>query len=187
VAALTYASGTVSLLTPAQAAIDAGSARSNGNFSRWSLNAIRSQALTQNTSLFVSFAGQKAGKNLDSSEKFILGGANGVRAYPQGEGTGDSGYVASVELRHNLTLKSVPGVWQPFLFADTGEVRVNENPFAITENRRRLSGGGVGLTWSHANDWQVRLALANRIGRQPSVASDTDRHARGWVQVAKRF
>jgi hemolysin activation/secretion protein len=50
--------------------------------------------------LYASFSGQRASKNLDSSEEFFLGGPNGVRAYPQGEGAGDEGWLSRLELRH---------------------------------------------------------------------------------------
>ena len=34
---------------------------------------------------------QLSSKNLDSSEKFTLGGIGGVEAYPSGEASGDEG------------------------------------------------------------------------------------------------
>jgi hypothetical protein len=69
-------------------------------------------------------SGQTASKNLDSSEKFSLGGINGVRAYPQGEASGDEGYRGTVELRHNV----MPNV-QATVFYDWGKVTINRNPF----------------------------------------------------------
>ena len=148
---------------------------------------MRSQAVTRNTSLYVAYSGQKGGKNLDSSEKFILGGANGVRAYPQGEATGDSGYVANLEFRYNYNANWLPGTLMPFVFADAGEVYINENAFAATPNKRHLAGGGFGVNWSRSQDFMVKLTLASRIGKQPSGSSDTDRHTRGWVHLMKYF
>ena len=51
--------------------------------------------------------GQLAFDNLDSSEKMELGGAYGVRAYPEGEAFGDEGYIATAEAR--LMLDSLTG------------------------------------------------------------------------------
>lgn len=184
---LTYANGDVDIQSPAQLAIDSATARNNGAFDKWNLNVIRLQSLTQNTSLFLSFASQKAGKNLDSSEKFVLGGAQGVRAYPAGEGAGDSGYIATVELRYSFTSSLLPGLLQPLVFMDTGEVTISENPFTAGVNRRRLTGGGLGVMWARANDFQVKLTLASRMGHQASTSSDSDRHTRGWVQLIKYF
>ncbi len=183
---LNHSGGRTNIETPEARAADDASARTHGHYRKWTMNLLRLQSLGENTSAYVSFSGQAASKNLDSSEKFVLGGAHGVRAYPQGEASGDAGYVATVELRHSLRVKALPGVLQPFVFVDTGSVKINERPFIAGSNRRHLSGGGMGVTWTKAADFQVKLTLATRLGRQPAM-SDTDRHTRGWVQVIKHF
>lgn len=184
---LAYNGGRLNIETPAARTIDDATARANGRFDKWNLNLLRMQSLSERLSAYFSLSGQKANKNLDSSEKFILGGANGVRAYPQGEASGDSGYVATAELRYALNFSSLPGVLQPFMFVDAGGVTINQSPFAASANTRHLAGGGIGLSWTRANDFQVKLTLATRIGNQASVSSDTDRHTRGWVQAIKYF
>jgi hemolysin activation/secretion protein len=184
---MVYGDGRLNIETPAARAVDNASARTHGHFGKWNVNFLRLQSLGERISAYVSFAGQKASKNLDSSEKFSLGGANGVRAYPQGEASGDSGYLATAELRYTFSLSAVPGVLQPFVFVDSGGVTINENPYILSTNSRHLSAGGFGLTWVKANDFQVKLTLATRLGNQPSLSSDTDRHTRGWVQAIKYF
>ena len=144
------------------------------------------QGLSERLSAYVSLAAQKAQKNLDSSEKFLLGGANGVRAYPQGEASGDSGYLATAELRYSFAIDAVPGALQPFAFVDAGGVTINEYPFAATTNKRNLSGGGIGISWVRENDFQVKLTVATRIGNE-RAASDTDERTRGWLQAIKYF
>ena len=109
------------------------------------MNLLRQQSLGERLSVYLSLSAQRAGKNLDSSEKFVLGGVNGVRAYPQGEASGDSGYVATVEARYVPDFAAIPGVLQPFVFVDAGGVTISQNPFAVTSNKRRLAGGGIGL------------------------------------------
>jgi len=182
-----YSGGRLNLETPVVRAVDDATARTLGNFSKWNINVLRLQSLGERLSAYVSFSGQKAGKNLDSSEKFVLGGANGVRAYPQGEASGDTGYLATLELRYTFSIAVVPGVLQPFAFVDTGGVTLNENPFAAGPNNRHLSGGGVGLMWANGGDFQMKFTLAKRLGNQPSLSSDTDRHTRGWVHAIKFF
>lgn len=184
---IAYTGGDLDIETPAAAAIDAATVRTHGSFGKWNVNALRVQSLSERLTAHISFAGQKAGENLDSSEKFILGGANGVRAYPQGEGAGDSGWLVSAELRYSLAFAPLPGVLQPFVFVDAGGVTINENPFAAMDNTRHLTGAGLGLSWSRARDFLVRVMYAWRIGSEPSTASDTDRHGRGWVQAVKYF
>ncbi|TXT35020.1 MAG: fhaC3 [Comamonadaceae bacterium] len=83
------------------AALDATSSQSQGEFSKLSYTLTRLQSLSVENSLLLSLNGQRASKNLNSSEKFSLGGASGVRAYPQGEGSGDQGWLLSLEL-HGL-------------------------------------------------------------------------------------
>jgi hemolysin activation/secretion protein len=185
---LAYSGGWVDISSPGALANDDNSAHTNGHYNKWNLNFLRLQSLGQRASLYFSFAGQKGGKNLDSSEKFVLGGAQGVRAYPQGEAAGDSGYIATTELRYTVAPGATLGVLQPFVFFDTGGVAINQYPFITSQvNRRILSGAGFGLTWMKASDFQVKLTLATRVGAQASVSSDTDRHTRGWVQVIKYF
>lgn len=184
---LRYGGGRLNIETPAARVIDDTTARTHGHFDKWNVNVLRLQSLGEQLSAYFSLSGQKASKNLDSSEKFLLGGANGVRAYPSGEASGDSGYVATAELRYTFSLAAVAGVLQPFAFVDTGGVTLNEHPFIAGANSRHLSAGGLGLTWVQAGDFQVRLTLATRLGNRPSVSSDTDRHTRGWVQAIKYF
>jgi hemolysin activation/secretion protein len=178
--------GALRIDSPAAKAIDDATARTNGSFRRWNLSYVRQQGITDRTAVFVSLTAQKSSKNLDSSEKMILGGVNGVRAYPQGEAPGDSGVLVTAELRHAFGISALPGNWQAACFIDTGEVKINEEPFSAAANRRRLSGGGVRLDWSSANDFTLRLVLAHRIGDEPATAG-RDSKARAWLQAIKYF
>ena len=88
--------GKLSIDSPTALAIDAVSAQSSGSFTRLAYNASRLQRLSDTAVLSFAISGQQANKNLDSSEKFSLGGANGIRAYPQGEASGDEGQRATL-------------------------------------------------------------------------------------------
>ena len=79
-----------------------GSAHSNGTFSKLVYSLSRQQRVSENYSVLLALSGQQASKNLNSSEKFSLGGANGVRAYPQGEASGDEGMLLNLEARRSL-------------------------------------------------------------------------------------
>ena len=125
---------------------------------------------------------QLASRNLDSSEQFSLGGASGVRAYPQGEAGGDKGYQASVELHYltpikNLTLAS---------FIDTGEVTVRKDGNGYN-NHRRLSGWGLGVIYSQPGNYYLRLDWAKKINGQPYSSEAQDSDDRLWFQVYKIF
>jgi Hemolysin activation/secretion protein len=142
------------------------------------------QRLTDNNHLYLSFSGQRANKNLDSSEKFSLGGAYGVRAYPQGEGIGDEGYLAILELRHKLS-----GWAQCILFYDTGSVTINHSPFGpAAPNTRNLSGAGFGANVMLVG-LQIKASLAWRTGGgQPtSIPAGAVNTPNFWLQVGKVF
>ena len=65
------------------------------------------QTLDKHFDILLKASSQISSRNLDSSERFYLGGARGVRAYPQGEASGDEGILGSLELRYHT---SVPGL-----------------------------------------------------------------------------
>ena len=187
-AALTLSSGEITIQTAAARAFDATTVQSNGHFNKLAYSASRLQGLSPSLSLYAAINGQWASKNLDVSEKMQLGGMFAVRAYPEGEGYGDEGYVLNLEARWLL-----PRGWQPRLgqvqlvgFVDTGRVTLDKKPWSAEPNERRLSGTGVGLNWSSPDRFLLRLAYARKLGDDAaSSASDADH--RLWVQGIKYF
>jgi hemolysin activation/secretion protein len=153
---ISLALGRLNITSPAALALDAA-AQTNGRYSRIAYSASRLQRLSDSTLIQLQLAGQQASKNLDSSEKFALGGANAIRAYPQGEASGDEGLRATVELRQSLSAHL-----QGIAFYDWGSVKVNKNPFgAVTSNSKSLAGAGFGMNASYSN-FQLKAALAWR-------------------------
>lgn len=181
---LSVAMGNLRINSPTALAIDAASAQSNGSYTRVSYGASRLQRFTDSTFLAVSVTGQLASKNLDSSEKFSLGGVNGVRAYPQGEAGGDEGYRGTVELRHTLMTNV-----QATVFYDWGKVTINRNPFgAAASNSRQLAGAGFGLNASLAGV-QLRSSLAWRTdgGLPTSIPASSAKRPTLWLQASMAF
>ncbi|SFU51903.1 Hemolysin activation/secretion protein [Polaromonas sp. YR568] len=176
--------GSLSINSPTALAIDAASARSNGSYTRMTYGLNRLQRFTDSTFLAVSLSGQTASKNLDSSEKFSLGGINGVRAYPQGEASGDEGLRGTVELRHNV----IPNV-QATLFYDWGSVTINRNPFGpAASNSRNLAGVGVGVN-AALGPVQLRSSLAWRTdgGLPTSIPASSAKRPTLWMQASVAF
>lgn len=164
-------------------AADAASARSNGSFTRLTYSLSRLQLLSDSDLLSLVFSGQQASKNLSSSEKFILGGATGVRAYPQGEGSSDEGWMANLELRHNFT-KELQGV----AFYDAGSVTISRNSFAAGENTRTLAGAGVGVAMQFGMlQFKTSVAWRTKGGQAQSEPADANRDPRLWVQLSGQF
>ena len=177
---LAYTDGDLSLDSYLDQIIDGATAQTAGSFHRWTPSLMRLQNLGGNWSLHAQVHGQIASKNLDSSEKLSLGGAYGVRAYPQGEATGDQGWLANVEVRYDLTRQ-----WQLFGLLDHGEVERNKNPWdATVDNDRSLSGAGIGARWNH-QAFSVNGTLATPLGsEEPSI---DNRDPRLFVQAIWRF
>lgn len=172
-------------LDDASAALDASGPNAAGQFHKLTFALRRLHGLTPASSLLLSVFGQVAGKNLDASQKMSLGGAYGVRAYPQGEGFGDQGFVATAEWRRVFHMP-LPGIWQGSVFVDHGTMQLNKEPWTSNPNTRTLTGSGVGLTVLMAGGWSVTSSLAWRVGSELPV-SDSDRSPRGWLQMGKAF
>lgn len=177
--ALDYTTGNLGLDATSRN-IDAITAQSSGRFGKTSISFQRQQRLTEATSFYFSYAGQWAGKNLDSAEKFTLGGTYGVRAYPQGEANGDEGQLVVAELRWRAN-----DHWQFQGFYDDGRVNTNRNPWLAGNNARHLSGAGIGTTFN-SGKMSVNLLAAWRLG-SGNPTSDTDRTPRIWLQAVRYF
>ncbi len=183
-----WAVGNLDIQSPGERAADALSARSDGSFSKVQANVARLQSVSGPLSLYASLRGQIAFDNLDSSEKMELGGAYGVRAYPEGEAYGDEGYVATIEARLMLSrwAAAVPGQLQLIGFADVGEVEYSNDPWFGGSNHARRSGFGAGLTWFGAHDLTLKASYARKLGNAETT-SGPDKSGRAWLHISKLF
>ncbi|MFN2359476.1 MAG: ShlB/FhaC/HecB family hemolysin secretion/activation protein [Marinobacter sp.] len=146
-----------------------------GRFVHMHANVARLQRITDRVSLQGNVQAQWADGLLDSSERRSLGGAMGVRAYPQGELSGSEVWMAQLELRYRLTTSV-----NPYLFYDHGERLPNTD-----EPRDRLAGGGLGLRYS-AHGWQFDGAAAFQTAGD-AASSDEQRDPRAWVSAGYQF
>jgi hemolysin activation/secretion protein len=185
---LTWTTGEIDIITPGALAADAATSRTNGHFDKLSYYAARLQSVTERFSVYGAVRGQLASKNLDISEKMGLGGMYGVRAYPVGESYADEGYIATVEGRYLLSPFSDRQVGQVHLvgFVDAGTVTLNKNPWTNIDNRRTLSGAGVGVTWADYNNFVVNAYYAWKLGNEVANSAP-DRNGRFWIQLVKYF
>lgn len=184
---LTWSTGNIDIETPAIRALDAAGAQTSGHFNKLGFSAMRLQNVTDTVSLYAGINGQIASKNLDTSEKMELGGMYGVRAYPEGEAYADQGYVLTLEARMRLpTPHQFPGQVQLVGFVDAGSVTINKSPWSTGDNRRTLSGAGVGLNWSDTNNFLVRAFYARKLGNDLATSAP-DKSGRFWIQAVKYF
>lgn len=185
---LTHYRGHLHINDMATRAYDATTTQTNGHFAKTVLTWERQQYVAQNLSFNLDFTGQLADKNLDSSEKIYLGGADGVRAYPQGEASGDQGYKLTSELRWRLPgLSTADSSLYLNTFYDYGNVMVNKRPYnGAGDNRRSLMGAGLGLLWVRDRDFAVRMDYAWKIG-EDQTAANRDKRGCFWLQGVKYF
>jgi hemolysin activation/secretion protein len=154
---------------------------------------------------------QAALTNLDSSEKFSLGGASGVRGWPAGEASGDSGAILSAEWRYQFM--STPrsnsagekanssknsGAWVFSAFADAGQITQHKNLWATAlpagkPNSYTLSSIGVGLSYVSNQNWNISTQLARGLGNNKGASAtglNSDGRSRNtqlWVNASVGF
>ena len=153
-------------------------ARTEGSFTKVVLNLGVRQELGGRFHLNVRTQLQAAGDNLDSSEEIYLGGANGVRAYPQGEGSGDSGYLASAELVYRTGIPHL----ELSTYYDTGHVQYAHDG---VDGGTTLKGWGIGVAYSRPGDYFLRLDWARRIGLARNASEEAQARNRLWFMVGK--
>jgi hemolysin activation/secretion protein len=169
--------------------------RSDGGFTKLAWRAGHFAPLADSWNLYANLSGQFTNRNLESSERFTLGGPNGVRAYPVSEGSGDEGWLLNLNLSHpigdTLAVK---------FFIDHGQIRLNKTLWAgwndgnpNQPNRYALSGIGGSIDWEIDKNLSLGVTLAVPLGKNPgrdSTGLDADgRHtnARLWAGLSANF
>jgi hemolysin activation/secretion protein len=187
IAQATVTHGKVTIHTPALITQDAATARTHGRYNKLFLALNRLQTVTENLRGVLSYTGQRATGNLDSSEKFSVGGMTGVRAYPPGEAAGDDVHLFQAELRYNAG-SALGAQLTPSLFWDHARSRLNHDTWQgfTGTNERTLTGVGAGLEWTAPGQFFIRTWLARKVGNEPATA-DTDRRHRLWLQAGVLF
>ena len=166
-----------------------------GQFSKLNANVSRFQRLTDQNALQVNLSGQYSFKNLDSGEKFSLGGPYGIRAYPNSEGQGDHGLMANVELKHGFS-KTLEGM----IFYDWGWVQQYQNTYSTwnqnnptLKNIYQLQGAGVGMNWNINPTTNVNWVFSTTLGSnhgEDASGLDNDglnKDKRSYLSITNKF
>ena len=179
-ATLDVTHGDLSFNDAASLALDNAGANTNGEYTKISGTIEKAIAFNPEYSLTTSLRFQKAlgNKNLDGSEDFSLGGAYGVRAFPDGEHSAENGYIFGAELFY--ALPSYEGInHKVSLFADTGYAKM-ENPLAKSE-ARHLSDTGLGYQASY-KEFFAKAQIARVIGGE-KVESESEHATKLLLQI----
>ena len=186
--------GLVNLSGSPNEATDASSSMTAGRFTKLRLNLNRQQTLSTTTQLVGSYQIQMASKNLDGSEKFSLGGMQGVRAYPSSEANGNAAQLLTVEYQKTLQVQQYPFKLSGFL--DTGRVTKLKFNTGSGINTYNLQGAGLWVGSSLPNRWgqaQWRMTWAHRLGNNPAAQANgldldgTLHNDRFWLSVIQQF
>ena len=186
--------GLVNLAGSPNESNDALSTMTAGRFTKLRLNFNRQQSLSPTTQLVGSYQMQMASKNLDGSEKFSLGGMQGVRAYPASEANGNAAQLTTVEYQKTLEWQQHP--FKLSAFIDTGRVSKLKFNTGTGINTYSLQGAGLWVGSSVPNrlgQAQWRMTWAHRIGSNPAAQANgldldgTLHNDRFWLSVIQQF
>ena len=167
-------------------------------FTKITANLSRNQQLVPDkTILSVAISGQMASADLDSAERFYLGGPSGVRAYPGSQAGGSQGAMINIEIQQQLEDKFVATA-----FFDAGFVEqyrdnalyLANKGYTNANNSYSLRGVGVGLKRAE-NDWMFSTTIAWKLGHNPlynatGVGVNNDGRSKGayiWAQAQWMF
>jgi hemolysin activation/secretion protein len=166
-----------------------------GSFSKLNANVSRFQRLSDQNVLQVNLSAQYAFKNLDSAEKFSLGGPYGIRAYPNSEGQGDHGLMANIELKHGFS-PTLEGM----IFYDWGWIQQQQNTYSgwdrdntNQENIYELQGIGVGANWNVTPTTNINWVFSTTLGSnngEDDEGQDNDgltKDKRSYLSITSRF
>jgi hemolysin activation/secretion protein len=144
-----------------------GGNRVAGAYQKIEMNGGLSHVLDKDRTLTgaIRWRAQAASKNLDTYNRFSLGGTNGMRAYTSLDGVGDQGAQMSFDITHQV----VPDVYGS-LFYDWGIVKNSRNPLPTATDTGYYTLQGVGWeVGGKIEDVNWSLSVAHAIGKTPGA------------------
>jgi len=146
-----------------------------GGFSKVNAQVARLQNVGTGFTFFGSLSAQAADRALNSSESFSLGGATGVRSYPNGEAQGTGGLLAQFELRYDV------GPVTPYLFLDHGDIFAQHG-----QPSRSIGGVGLGARY-RAGSLSAEAACAWKTNGGASTSDSKQQDPRLWLSMGYRY
>ena len=156
----------------------------DNTFILYRVNLTRLQNMPLGLQAMVRVVAQQTSDNLDGFQSITLGGANAVRAYPQGEASGNNGYYAQFELRYAIGQSGLA----PYLFYDYGDSEPygGNVPAGQNNDKRTISGGGAGLRFNRDRFSLTAAAAWRDQGGAPQSSNDND-DPQAWITGSIRF
>lgn len=189
---LMYVRGDLNINNDAEKLADFISANTDGAFSKLEFGYLREQKIDDQFELSFYFNTQKAFNNLNSGEKIALGGPHSIRAYPNGEISGDDGYFYNVDLKYRITNNFTGSI-----FYDYGRIKrdhqVWSNEASVQVQRISLDAAGAGFLYEDAHGFGAKIELATKINSneaQDVNGNDSDgenNKYRVWLSARYNF
>ena len=162
-------------------------------------NANFTQFFEDDHSAVAQFSGQYGNKNLDSAQKFFLGGEQGVRAYPASEAGGTHGLLLKLDYRYILTNSMTISTFYDHGYAKQYKTDFNpatNQPLTLAGNSNSISLKGYGFSFEYLGprNTTFKATWSDRIGSNPnrttSNLDNSNAEAPGpmvWVSGAINF
>jgi len=156
-----------------------------GSYTKINIDYKNTISISQNTSLGSTFRGQYAlnNKNLDDSESFTIGGANGVKIYETSFTYDSNGFFANIEGKYKLpefkAVKNSIGA-----FYDYGQIWASD-PLFPTDETITVQDAGVGIYTSYKKFFS-KVQAAFEIG-DSEISTKDDRSYRVLFQTGIVF
>jgi hemolysin activation/secretion protein len=170
--------------------LDQTGAKASGKYTKFNINATRVQFFNNGLSLNVYADYQLANQNLDAAEKLSIGGINRWRGFAELPALADNGIMVGTELRKriaaNTSLASLSLVSvSPYVFADFGRGRINQDPVASNSNHVESTQYGVGMDLAFKNDWALSVTGSHQTRDFENDGAENE--SRFWGKLQKNF
>ncbi|HHF4046844.1 TPA: heme/hemopexin-binding protein HxuB [Haemophilus influenzae] len=155
------------------------------HFTVYNYHLSHEQILPKSFAFNIGINGQFADKNLESSQKTLLGGLSGVRGHQAGAASVDEGHVIQTEFKHYLPVFS-QSVLVSSLFYDYGFGKSYKHGQFLekgVKNSVKLQSVGAGLSLSDAGSYAINASIAKPLDNN---INNADKH-QFWLSMIKTF
>ncbi len=155
------------------------------HFTVYNYHLSHEQILPKSFAFNIGINGQFADKNLESSQKMLLGGLSGVRGHQAGAASVDEGHLIQTEFKHYLPVFS-QSVLVSSLFYDYGLGKYYKNSQSLAQsvkNNVKLQSVGAGLSLSDAGSYAINVSVAKPLDNN---IDNADKHQL-WLSMIKTF
>jgi len=153
-----------------------GYIKTEGSYTKANFSLSRFQNLVGDLSGKISIDGQWASKNLDTVEKYFLGGPYSMAGYPVGEIAGDNAAVFYTDLRYDFYKMPWGGDFEVSTFYSYGWAQIYKDQATwdiyypdADDNRVKLQTVGLGLSQTWSDTAVLRLTVGKQVGADKHI------------------